>query len=722
MKSMGRKEEMISKITHLMDQPRSIRNMGIVAHIDHGKTTLSDNLLAGAGMMSFELAGKLLVLDSDIQEQERGITIDAANVSMVHDSKNKSYLINMIDTPGHIDFGGNVTRAMRAVDGVIVVVCAVEGAMPQTETVLRQAIKERVKPILFINKVDRLINELKLNPEEMQNRFIEIIYEFNKIIRNMAPKEFKKDWQVKVENGSVAFGSAYNNWAINVPVMKETGITFKDIIEMNREGRVKELAKKAKVHEIILDMVVKHLPAPLTAQKYRVPKIWPGDIESKDGKAMIECNPKGKLAIMITDLKIDLQAGEVATGRIYSGTLKKSQDVYLCNSKAKTRAQQVGVYFGPERMPTEYVMAGNIAMITGLRNIKAGETVTDVNDPIEPFEGIRHYSEPVVTVAVEAKHSKDLPKLIEVLNIMGREDPTLRIQINEETGEHLLSGMGELHLEVTVYRIKERGVDVEVSPPIVVYRESVSSTSPQIEGKSPNKHNRFYFVIEPIDEPVMKAILEGEINPAHYKGKELGKAFKEIGLNKIEAKGIVEVYEKNILTDVTKGIQYLNEVMQLIQEGFHEAINNGPLAREKVLGVKVKLVDVKLHEDSIHRGPAQVIPAVRVAVREAMLQANAILLEPKIKVFIHVPQDYMGGATREIQSRRGQIIDMRQEGDMVVIEAKCPVSDMFGFAGSIRSATEGRALWSTEFAGYEHLPGELQEEVIRKIKERKGLN
>ncbi|GCC10176.1 elongation factor G [archaeon] len=719
---MGRKEEMISKITHLMDQPDTIRNMGIVAHIDHGKTTLSDNLLAGAGMMSPELAGKQLVLDSDIQEQERGITIDTANVSMVHDAKDKSYLINMIDTPGHVDFGGNVTRAMRAVDGVIVVVCAVEGAMPQTEAVLRQAIRERVKPILFINKVDRLINELKLNPEEMQNRFIEIIYEFNKIVRNMAPKEFKKDWQVKVENGSVAFGSAYNNWAINVPVMKETGITFKDIIEMNREGRVKELAKRAKVHEIILDMVVKHLPAPITAQRYRVPKIWPGDIESEDGKAMMECNPKGKLAIMITDLKIDPQAGEVATGRIYSGTLKKSQEVHLCNAKAKTRAQQVGVYFGPERMPTEYVVAGNIAMITGLRNIKAGETVTDINNPIEAFEGIRHYSEPVVTVAVEAKHSKDLPKLIEVLNIMGREDPTLRIQINEETGEHLLSGMGELHLEVTVYRIKERGVDVEVSPPIVVYRESVSSTSPQIEGKSPNKHNRFYFILEPIDEPVMKEILEGGINPAHYKGKELGKAFKEIGLNKIESKGIVEVYERNILTDVTKSIQYLNEVMQLIQEGFHEAINNGPLAREKVLGVKVKLVDVKLHEDSIHRGPAQVIPAVRVAIREAILYANAILLEPKIKVFVHVPQDYMGGATREIQSRRGQIIDMRQEGDMVVIEAKCPVSDMFGFAGSIRSATEGRALWSTEFAGYEQIPRELQEEVIRKIKERKGLN
>ncbi len=719
---MGRKEEMVKKITELMDKPERIRNMGIVAHIDHGKTTLSDNLLAGAGMMSFDLAGKQLVLDSDVQEQQRGITIDAANVSMVHKYKDKSYLINMIDTPGHVDFGGNVTRAMRAVDGVIVVVCAVEGAMPQTETVLRQALKEKVKPILFINKVDRLINELKLNPEEMQKRFIEIISEFNKIVKNMAPKEFKKEWQVKVEDGSVAFGSAYNNWAINVPLMKETGITFKDIIEMNQEGRVKELAQKAKVHEVILDMVVKHLPDPVTAQKYRVPKIWPGDIESEDGKAMLNCDPKGKLAIMITDLRIDPQAGEVATGRIYSGTLKRSQEVYLSNAKTKTRAQQVGVYFGPERMATDYVMAGNIAMITGLRNVRAGETVTGVDNPIEPFEEIRHYSEPVVTVAVEAKHSKDLPKLIEVLNIMAREDPTLNVKINEETGEHLLSGMGELHLEVTIFRIKERGVDVEVSPPIVVYRESVSSTSPVIEGKSPNKHNRFYFVVEPIDEPVMKALLDGEVNPARYKGKELGKALENVGMDKVEAKGVVEVYEKNILTDVTKGVQYLNEVIQLIQEGFHEAMDNGPLAREKVLGVKVKLVDAKLHEDSIHRGPAQVIPAVRDAIREAMLQAKALLLEPKVKVFIHVPQDYMGGATREIQSRRGQIIDMRQEGDMIVIEAKCPVSEMFGFAGSIRSATEGRALWSTEFSGYERLPGELQEDVIRKIRERKGLN
>ncbi len=718
---MGRREQMVEKISKLMDKPERIRNMGIVAHIDHGKTTLSDNLLAGAGMISEELAGQQLYLDSDIQEQIRGITIDAANVSMVHESRGQEYLINMIDTPGHVDFGGNVTRAMRAVDGAIVVIDAVEGVMPQTETVIRQALKEKVKPVLFINKVDRLINELRLTPEEMQRRFAAIIAEFNKIVKAMAPPELRDKWQVRVEEGSVSFGSAYNHWAINVPIMKDTGITFKDIIEYNVQGRQKELAKKVKLSNIILDMVIKHLPNPLDAQKYRVPNIWPGDIAT-DGQAMVSCDPKGKLAMMVTDLTIDPQAGEVATGRIFSGTLSKGKEVYMVNAKTKVKAQQVGVYMGPERMPTEYVVAGNIAMVVGLKNVRAGETVTEADTPIEPFEEMRHYSEPVVTVAVEAKSPKDLPKLIEVLNIMAREDPTIRVQIDEETGEHLLSGMGELHLEIITYRIRERGVDIDASQPIVVYREAVEKTSPEIEGKSPNKHNKFYFVVEPLEKSAFEALVRGEIKAARLKGKELAKAFEDRGMEKTDARGIVEVYENNVLTDVTKGIQYLNEVIQLIQEGFHEVIDEGPLAREKVLGLKVKLVDAKLHEDSIHRGPAQVIPAVRDAIREAMVQAGVLLLEPKQKVFIHVPQDYMGAATREIQSRRGQIIDMRQENSMVIIDAKCPVAEMFGFAGDIRSATEGRALWSTEISGFEKLPAELQEEVIKSIRKRKGLN
>ena len=208
---MGRKEDNIAKAMKLIELPDRIRNMGIAAHIDHGKTTLSDNLIAGAGMMSEDLAGKQLMLDFDEQEQARGITINAATASMVHELDGKEYLINLIDTPGHVDFGGDVTRAMRAVDGCIIVVDSVEGVMPQTETVIRQALRERVKPVLFINKVDRLINELKLNGEEMQKRFLKIIMDVNRLLAKYAPAEFRQDWQVNVQDGRVAFGSAYNN-------------------------------------------------------------------------------------------------------------------------------------------------------------------------------------------------------------------------------------------------------------------------------------------------------------------------------------------------------------------------------------------------------------------------------------------------------------------------------------------------------------------------------
>ncbi|PNX45263.1 MAG: elongation factor EF-2, partial [Thermoplasmata archaeon M11B2D] len=277
---MGRKEENIQKATTLMNKLDRIRNIGIAAHIDHGKTTFSDNLIAGCGMMSEDLAGKQLVLDYDEQEQARGITINAAAASMVHEFEGQEYLINLIDTPGHVDFGGDVTRAMRAVDGCIIVVCAVEGAMPQTETVIRQAIREKVQPVLFINKVDRLINELRVTPEEMQSRFIKIINKFNELLNRVIPEEFKGKWNVKVENGTVAFGSAFHNWAVSVPYMKQTNLGFKDVYNYCKNNDQKTLAKKSPIHEVVLDMVIDHLPSPKTAQKYRIPHIWRGDQES----------------------------------------------------------------------------------------------------------------------------------------------------------------------------------------------------------------------------------------------------------------------------------------------------------------------------------------------------------------------------------------------------------------------------------------------------------
>jgi elongation factor 2 len=700
-----------------------IRNIGIAAHIDHGKTTFSDNLLAGCGMMSEDLAGKQLVLDFDEQEQDRGITINTASASMVHDFEGKEYLINLLDTPGHVDFGGDVTRAMRAVDGCIVLVCAVEGAMPQTETVVRQALREKVKPILFINKVDRLINELRVTPEEMQQRFVKIIAKFNELLNKFVPDEFKGKWNVKVEDGSVAFGSAFYNWAISAPYMQKSGLSFKDIYDYCNNNNQKELAKKTPIHEVLLDMVVDHLPPPVIAQKYRIPHIWRGDQDSELGKSMIETNDKGPLAVMVTKIVMDPHAGEVAVGRVYSGNIERGQEVYVVGMPRMNRVQQVNVMVGGDRIPVEFVSAGNIVAVTGIRDAIAGSTVVDDPDT-EPFERIIHISEPVVTVAVEAKNTKDLPKLIEVLRSVSKADPSIQVDINQETGENLMSGMGELHLEITEYRIKnDYKVDIVTSEPIVVYRESVAKKSPnKFEGKSPNKHNRFYIVCEPLPDNIRKALYDNEIpeNVKKYRN-EVTKKLQELGMEKEVAKGVFGVHGLNMITDVTKGIQYLFETRELIKEAFDEVMKSGPIASEPCQGMLVRLVDAKLHEDAIHRGPAQVIPAVRNAIYGSITISDPIILEPIQKVFISTPQELMGDASRELNQRRATVRDMQTEKDLVNIDAKAPVAEMFGFASAIRSATGGRVLWNTENMGFEPLPRQLQTDIVKQVRERKGL-
>ncbi|MEL9999372.1 MAG: elongation factor EF-2 [Thermoplasmata archaeon] len=721
---MGRKEDNIRKASKIMDDITKIRNIGTIAHIDHGKTTLSDNLIAGAGMMSEELAGKQLVLDYDEQEQARGITINAAAASMVHEVMGTEYLINLIDTPGHVDFGGDVTRALRALDGAILVVDSVEGVMPQTETVIRQAMKEKVKPVLFINKVDRLINELKLNADEMQKRFVKIITEVNRLIKLYAPPEFKESWQVKVEQGTVAFGSAFNKWALSISSMKKNGITFKDVYEYLKNGDQKTLSKRSPLHQVVLDMVVHHIPNPAEAQKYRIPQIWKGDLNSDVGKALLNADPKGPTVIMVTKIIVDQHAGEVAVGRVYSGTLKKGDELYISDMGERTyKVQQLAMMVGPDRIPVEEIKAGNIAAMVGLKDAIAGSTVSSIKG-IEPFEPMKHYSDPVVTMAIEAKYTKDLPKLIDVLRLIAKADPSIQVEINQETGEHLISGMGELHLEVTLYRIvNDYKVEVETSEPLVVYRETVAHKGGPFEGKSPNKHNRFYLEVEPLEESVINGILSGEVPQGdRFKDKKaLTKKLEDLGMDKEEARRVEVIKGPNVLLDMTWGIQYLNETMELVKQAFLEAVDKGPLANEKLYGVKVKLVDAKLHEDSIHRGPAQVIPAVRNAIYGAICQAERILLEPIQNVFLNVPTEEVGNVTRELQQRRGVILSIEQEEYQTTIVAKAPVAELFGFASAIRSATSGRVLWSTENAGYERVPRELQDQVVRKIRERKGL-
>jgi len=706
------------KVKVLMDKSDVIRNIGIIAHIDHGKTTLTDNLLAGAGIISKELAGEQLFTDSYYLEQERGITIFAATVSMVYSYKGEDHLINLIDTPGHVDFGGDVTRALRAVDGAVVVVDAVEGAMPQTETVLRQAMKENVKPVLFINKVDRMINELKVDALQMQAQLGKIIDKVNKLIKSMKKDKYE-EWKLDAAKGNVAFGSALYNWSISVPSMQKTKVSFKDVYDYCKAENMKELALKCPGYEAVLDMVTEHLPSPLEAQKQRVPVIWHGDETSEIGQSMATCDRDGDVAFMVTSISVDPHAGEVATGRLFSGTVEKGKELIVSGLYKTNRIQQASIYMGQERVEVDKIPAGNIAALVGLKDAIVGSTLSTAE--MVPFESMKHYSEPVVTVAVEAKSTKDLPRLVEMLRRLSKEDPMIRIEINEETGEHLISGMGELHLEIIINRIDhDENIPIITSPPIVVFRETVEAKAGPVEGKSPNRHNKFYVVVEPLGMDVVKKIKTEGIVVG--KNKVLMRdQLIEAGMEKIEARNVVDIIEGNLLIDMTKGVQYLRETMELVQESFKEVMAKGPLAKEKCMGVKVKLMDVKLHEDSIHRGPAQVIPAAKSAMLAAMLQGKATFLEPIQEVFINIPQNLMGNVTREMQGRRGQIIDIKTEEDMVSLQAEAPVAEMLGFAGDIRSATEGRALWSTEFAGFKPIPPNLFKEKVIDVRKRKGL-
>ena len=629
--------------------------------------------------------------------------------------------INLIDTPGHVDFGGDVTRAMRAVDGAVVVVCAVEGIKPQTETVLRQALKENVKPVLFINKVDRLINELKYDEKQLKEKFIKIFMDVNKLIKDIAPGD--KNWQLDFNDGSVAFGSAYQNWAINVPTMEETGIKFGDIIEYCRKGNDEELAETLPLYDVLLNMVIEHLPAPDVAQAYRILNIWKGDIESTEGQTMLNASAEGPLAAMITNVTKDDYSNVISTCRVYGGTLQKGDEVFLVGSKKKARIQKVGVFNGSKTIDTEKVPAGNIAFIGGIKDATAGETLCSATNKIAEFEPIDHISEPVVTIAVEPKNVKDLPKLIEVLRDVAKQDPTVKVNINEKTGEQLISGMGELHLEIVTTRIKnDKKLDIVISEPIVVYRESVLGTAGPVEGKSPNKHNRFYIEVEPLDEGIINALNNNDLKEGRIKSKEMAKEFIEFGMDKEEARRVWTIYNKSMFLNMTRGIQHLDEVKELLLEGFEEALKEGPLASEEVTGLKFKLVDAKLHEDAVHRGPAQVLPAIKNAIYGVMMLANPCLVEPIQKVFISAPIEYIGACNREIQNRRGIMVDQEIFGEVSEMEFEVPIAEMFGFAGDIRSATGGRGLFSTEMKGFNTLPLYLQDNVVREIRQRKGLS
>ena len=397
-------------------------------------------------------------------------------------------------------------------------------------------------------------------------------------------------------------------------------------------------------------------------------------------------------------------------------------EVWLNNAKVRQRVQNVYIYNGVKPEIIESLPAGNVLAISGVIGF-AGETITA--EPEEAFEELKHIFDPVITKAIEPKKPGDLPKLIEVLRKVSREDPSIKIEINEETGLILMSGMGELHLEIIENRIiTEKGVEVKTSAPIVVYRETVTKPSPEVEGKSPNKHNKLYFKVEPLDPIIAGGIKSGHMPNGRFRRKDenvVNFLRENCGWDAKQAGQVKAAFEGNVFMDQTRGIVYINEIMELVLDMFEDVMKQGPLAKEPCVNVMISLTDCSLHEDAIPRGPAQMYPAVREGLRGAIMQAGPVMFEPLQVTRIEAPVEYTGEISKLVSSKRGQLLEVKHTEGHADMKAKLPVAEMIGWSSDLRSATEGRGVSSLEDQSFEKMPTELQSEVVRKIRNRKGL-
>ncbi|HUT81522.1 MAG TPA: GTP-binding protein [Candidatus Bathyarchaeia archaeon] len=669
----------LDKISHLMTIPQKIRNIALVAHIDHGKTTLSDTLLVSAGVLAPSTAGEARALDFLPEEQRRGITMKTANISLVVDKNGDDYLINLIDSPGHVDFSGKVARALRIVDGAIVVVDAIEQIMAQTETVVRQCITEGVKPVLFINKIDRLINELKLTPKQIVER-IEIIYNnFNTLVTRYSIDASVPKWQCTTKDGSVIFGSALHRWAISLPLIKEKKITFDKIVKYYQEEDLATLQEVLPLEQPLISMIIDHLPNPVIAQKYRIGKIWKGDLSSDIGQAMVNCESneeKAPLVFGCTKILMDPHAGILTLGRVFSGTLKEKIPVHLLNTNESKKIQNIYIFMGADKKRIDNIPAGNTVAVSGLGIVNPGETIIENTlKGMTPFEDIKYLANPVVTVAIEPKMLRDLSKLKFVLEKFAVEDPNLIVRIDEQSGEILLLGLGELHLETVVKDISAE-IECSASDPLVVIVEKIN--------KSSGKITRELF-----DTKVTLGI-ESIYEPLDQKNGTTENQMKNHLIKLLQ-------YKNEILIDGTLFSKLTAEALDNILMGVKNALSSGPISSIPVTEVRVIIYDfVAINGEKFE----YTVPLLRNSVWDALRSGKITIHEPIYKIQITVPTSYLGKVTSVINKRRGHVSDVRTNNDLLIISGTLPVADSFKIDQDLRSETEGRAFWQMSFDSY----------------------
>lgn len=836
----------IPQIRKLMDNQDSIRNISVIAHVDHGKSTLTDSLIGKAGIIADAKQGEARFMDTRDDEQARSITIKSTCVSLFYerDSLNetkKSYLINLIDSPGHVDFSSEVTAALRVTDGALVVVDCIEGVCVQTETVLRQAIAERIKPVLFLNKLDRIFLELNMTPEESFKNFRNSIESVNVIVETYNDEKLGQI-QVQPDSGRVGFGSGLHAWGFTLrdfagmyenkfgvsseklmkrfwgnncwhpklnkwvkhdplnnpykkegkPINLERGfcqfilrplITLFDAIMQDKSDVYWPIIKALKLNltndeidlvrkpllkvvmrrwipagDALLDMIVEHLPSPNVAQKYRCEILYNGSQEDEICKSIMACDPKADLSMYVSKMVPTSEKGRfIAFGRVFSGTVSTGQTVRIYGpdyEPGKKRDLYVKKIQRTLLMMGRYVEqladcpCGNMCGLVGIDQylLKSGTITTD--EEASPFNTMKFSVSAVVRVAVEPKSAQDLPKLVEGLKRLSKSDPLVKT-FTAKTGEHIIAGAGELHLEICLKDLQEeymKGAGLKISEPVVSYCEGISSKTGGVKpdgngnypemcvSKSPNKHNRLYMWANPMRDDVCLAIDQGDISPGQdfkVRARMLANDYGwEINAGrKIWSFGCPPDCLPNLIVDTTKGVQFLNEIKDHVVGAFLQITSGGCLCDEQMRGICFNLDDVVLHADAIHRGAGQIMPCAKKVFQAMQIASNPILFEPMYLVDITVPQQAVSGVYATLNTRRG-LVDSMQERvgtPLVQIKAFLPVSESFGFTQLLRQKTAGQAFPQMKFDHWEKMEGDPFKEgsqpnlVCMKIRKRKGL-
>jgi len=824
----------VDEIREIMDKKKNIRNMSVIAHVDHGKSTLTDSLVSKAGIIAGAKAGETRFTDTRKDEQDRCITIKSTAISLyytlsdedmvfIEQEKEKdcnSFLINLIDSPGHVDFSSEVTAALRVTDGALVVVDCVSGVCVQTETVLRQAIAERIKPVLFMNKMDLALLTLQLDSEDLYQTFQRILENVNVIIATYGSEDGPMgDVSVDPSKGTVGFGSGLHGWAFTLkqfssmysskfgiepaklmkrlwgdqfyhpkekkwsktqsagyvrgftqyildPIYKVFHTCMKEpkdkalaliekmgvklTSEEKSELQEKQLLKTVMRNwlpagEALLQMISIHLPSPYTAQKYRTELLYEGPNDDDAAVAMKNCDVNGPLMMYVSKMVPTSDKGRFyAFGRVFSGSVSTGQKVRIMGPNFAPGSkvdlylkaiQRTILMMGRYVESIEDVPCGNICGLVGVDQflVKTGTISTFAE--AHNMKVMKFSVSPVVRVAVECKNPADLPKLVEGLKRLSKSDPMVQCMI-EESGEHIIAGAGELHLEICLKDLEEdhAGIPLKKSDPVVSYRETVQSESDRMcLSKSPNKHNRLFMKAQPMPDGLPEDIDNGDVTPRQEMKERARYLNEKYDYDVTEARKIwtfgPDGTGPNMVIDCTKGVQYLNEIKDSVVAGFQWATKEGVLAEENMRGIRFNIHDVTLHTDAIHRGGGQIIPTTRRVLYACCLTAEPRLLEPVYLVEIQCPEVAVGGIYGVLNRKRGHVFEEAQTPGtpMFVVKAYLPVNESFGFTADLRSNTGGQAFpqcvfdhWQV-FQGDPFEPSSKPAQIVADIRKRKGL-